>query len=279
MPSLALHDDGPVRVLTLDRPEVKNALSRRLRAELAEQVRLAGEDDAVRALVLTGAGDAFCAGLDLNELEGTLSATEAEHREDTTALAALLLALVRCPKPVIAAVNGPAVAGGAGLVTACDVAFAGASARFGYTEARIGFVAALVSVLLVRQVGDKHARELLLGAGLIDAQRAAAIGLVNEVVADDGLMDRALAFARRVARNAPGSLAATKRLLAEVVAASLADGMAAAIEVNVASRSGAELAEGVRAFLEKREPAWRGARASDARAGEVRAGDPRASGA
>ena len=257
MPSLSVKDDGRVRLLTFERPMVKNALSRALRSELLEQLRLASGDDRVRVLVLTGAGDAFCAGLDLNELEGTVTASAAEHRRDTTALAALFMAIVNCPKPVIAAVNGPAVAGGAGIVTACDVAFAASSARFGYTEARIGFVAALVSVLLVRQVGEKHARELLLGATLIDAERAAAIGLVNEVVPDGQVLERTLEYAHLVARNAPSSLAATKRLLTTVVGAELEAGMAAAIEVNVASRAGAELAEGVRAFLEKRKPAWR----------------------
>ncbi len=257
MPELSIGDQGAVRVITMQRPEVKNALSRALRSELRAAVREAESDVGVRAIVLTGAGDAFCAGLDLRELEGTVSLTPAEHRADTEDLAELLLAIVRCGKPVVAAVNGPAVAGGAGLVTACDVAFAAPAARFGYTEARIGFVAALVSVLLLRQVGEKHARELLLGAHLVDAERAATIGLVNGVVEDGGVLEASVAFAQRLARNAPGSLKATKELLASLPGQSLADGMAAAVEVNVASRSGAELAEGVRAFLEKRDPAWR----------------------
>lgn len=257
MPSLSVTDEGPVRLLRLERPEVKNALSRELRAELKRQLERAASDDAVRAVVLTGAGDAFCAGLDLAELEGTVSATAAEHRADTTALAELFLTMLRCPKPLVAAVNGPAVAGGAGLVTACDVAFAAHGARFGYTEARIGFVAALVAVLLVRQVGEKHARELLLGAELVSAERAAAIGLVNRVVPDAEVVEQAVDFAQRLARNAPASLAATKSLLTRLVGLDLEAGMAAAVEVNVASRQGAELAEGVRAFFEKREPAWR----------------------
>lgn len=245
-----------MRVLTLSRPEVKNALNRALIDELREQLTKAAAEDAVRALVLTGAGDAFCAGLDLGELEQTLTASEAEHRQDTVALAELLLALVTCPKPVVAAVNGPAVAGGAGLVTACDVAFAAPSARFGYSEARIGFVAALVSVLLVRQVGEKHARELLLGARLINAERAAAIGLVNDVVSEADVLERALEFAHLLASNAPGSLATTKSLLLSVATAGLQEAMAAAIDVNVSSRMSPELREGVRAFLEKRRPSW-----------------------
>lgn len=257
MRSISVYDEGPVRVITFERPEVKNALSRALRAELLGSIDDAAGDPGVRVVVLTGKGDAFCAGLDLNELEATLTASEDDHRRDTAALAELFMAIVACPKPVIAAVNGAAVAGGAGIVTACDLAIASDDARFGYTEARIGFVPALVSVLLVRQVGEKHARELLLGASLVDAERAAAIGVFNEVVAGQRALERALEVARLMARNAPGSLAATKRLLAEVATATLVDGMASATAVNVASRSGPELAEGVRAFFEKRPPTWR----------------------
>ncbi|HZW26990.1 MAG TPA: enoyl-CoA hydratase-related protein, partial [Trueperaceae bacterium] len=131
-------------------------------------------------------------------------------------------------------------------------------ARFGYTEARIGFVPALVSVLLLRQVGEKHARELLLGAHLVDAYRAAEVGLVNRVVESAPVLEAAVELARRLARNAPGSLAATKGLLARLPGLSSEEGMAAAVDVNVASRTGDEIKEGVRAFLEKREPAWRG---------------------
>jgi methylglutaconyl-CoA hydratase len=257
MSSIEVRDDGAVRVVTLNRPEMRNALSSELRAELRSALRDAGADAGVRVVVVTGAGDAFCAGLDLRELEATVSGSEEEQRADSAALAELFLTIVESPKPVVAAVNGAAVAGGAGIVTACDVAFAARSARFGYTEARIGFVAALVSVLLVRQVGEKHARELLLGAALVSADRALAMGLVNDVVDDGAALERAMAFARTMSRNAPGSLAATKALLREVGSRGLRDGFAAALEVNVASRSGAELAEGVRAFLEKREPAWR----------------------
>src|SRR5690606_14244036 len=184
------------------RPEVRNALSRTLRDALRAEVAAAEADGAVRAVVLTGAGEAFCAGLDLRELEATVAQSPAEHREDTVQLAELLPAIVRCRKPVIAAVNGPAVAGRAGLVTGCDVALAAPEARFGYTEARIGFVPALVSVLLLRQVGEKHARELLLGAHLFDARDAAAIGLVNRVVDDGPVLEAAVALGRRLARNA-----------------------------------------------------------------------------
>ncbi len=255
--NVTARDEGPVRVLTLSRPEVRNALSRALRSDLRAALEASADDAAVRAVVVTGAGDAFCAGLDLRELEATVTLTPAEHRADTADLAELLALIVRLPKPVIAAVNGPAVAGGAGIVTACDVALAAPGARIGYTEARIGFVPALVSVLLLRQVGEKHARELLLGAHLIDAEHAAAIGLVNRVVEGGEVVAAAVELGGRLARNAPGSLAATKDLLARLAGLGLDSGLEAATEVNVASRTGPEIAEGVRAFLEKRDPAWR----------------------
>ncbi|HEX7039220.1 MAG TPA: enoyl-CoA hydratase-related protein [Trueperaceae bacterium] len=257
MPDVTIHDDGPVRVLTLDRPAVRNALSRALREELRAALADAEADDAVRSVVITGAGEAFCAGLDLRELEATAALTREQHREDTLQLAGLLTAIHSCPKPVVAAVNGPAVAGGAGIVTACDVALAAPEARLGYTETRIGFVPALVAVLLLRQVGEKHARELLLGAHLVDASRAAEIGLVNRVVEETPVLEAAVALARRLARNAPGSLAATKGLLARLPGLTFEEGLAAAVEVNVAIRAGDEIREGVRAFLEKREPSWR----------------------
>ena len=150
------------------------------------------------------------------------------------------------------------MAGGAGLVTACDLAVMDRNARIGYTEARIGFVPALVSVFLVRQVGDKHARDLLLSARLISAEEAAAIGLVNEVAAPGQVLAAALDRARGLARNAPGSLAISKALLAAVPSLSLEDGLRHAAEVNAEARERDELREGVRAFLEKREPRWRG---------------------
>ncbi|HKI56957.1 MAG TPA: enoyl-CoA hydratase-related protein [Trueperaceae bacterium] len=248
---------GPVRILTLNRPEVRNALSRELRGALAEALAEAADDEATRAVVLTGAGDAFCAGLDLRELESTVDASAEADRADSRAFADLLLQLATLPKPVVAAVNGPAVAGGAGLVTACDVAVMAEGARIGYTEARIGFVAALVSVFLLRQVGEKHARDLLLGARLVGAAEAASMGLVNEICADGAALDAAVERARRLAANAPSSLAMTKALLASVPSLSLEDGLRHAVEVNALARQTDDLREGVRAFLEKREPRWR----------------------
>ena len=258
MQPILTDQQGGVRILTLNRPDVRNALDTALRRALAEALAAAAADPGTRAVVVTGAGDAFCAGLDLRELQGMAERSAEENRADSREFADLLLQLATLPKPVIAAVNGPAVAGGAGIVTACDLAVMDRDARIGYSEARIGFVAALVSVFLVRQVGEKRARDLLLGARLITAEEAAAIGLVNEVSTPGQALTAAIDRARGLARNAPGSLAMTKTLLAGVPSMSLEDGLRYAVEVNAVARERDELREGVRAFLDKREPTWRG---------------------
>lgn len=256
MPELNVSNVGRVRLLTLNRPQVRNALSRSLRGGLLRALEEAAVDETVRSVVLTGAGDAFCAGLDLGELQESLTFSAERHRADSRALADLFLFMMRFPKPLVAAVNGHAVAGGAGLVSACDLAVMAEGAKFGYTEARIGFVAALVSVLLVRQVGEKQARDLLLSARLISSAEALTMGLVNEVAPQAAVLPRALEHAALMSENAPGSLKLTKELLGSVPGLSLEDGLRLAVEVNTVARSGRELEEGVRAFLEKRAPSW-----------------------
>jgi len=251
-------DRGAVRVLTLNRPEVRNALSAELQETLSDALTLAERDSAVRALVLTGSGKAFCAGLDLGDLRAISERSTEENRRDSAVFAALLERLYTFPKPVVAAVNAHAVAGGAGLVTVCDLAVMSEDARIGYTEARIGFVAALVGVFLVRQVGEKRAKDLLLSARLISAREAERVGLVNEVCGGDEVLERAVACAQELAANAPTSLALTKLLLASVPSMGLAEGLRYATELNVLARTTDDLKEGVSAFLEKRAPSWKG---------------------
>lgn len=257
MPLILSTDAGAVRTLSLNRPEVRNALSVELREALRAALDDAAADEGVRALVLTGEGSAFCAGLDLRELASVANAPTERSRDDARRLGELFYRIHTFPKPIVAAVHGAAIAGGAGLASACDVVIAGERAQFGYTEARIGFVAALVAVFLVRQVGDRKARELLLGAGIHDARKAYALGLVNEVVADGSALPRAQEVAAALARNAPSSLRLTKALLAALPGLDLEDGLRHAADVNALARSSDDLEEGVTAFLEKREPAWR----------------------
>lgn len=257
MNALRVYDDGPVRVIALDRPEVRNALSQALQGELAAAFDDAAEAETVRAVVLTGSGSAFCAGLDLEELKAIRTRSTEANRADSERFMALLRRIYTFPRPVVAAVNGHAVAGGAGLVSVCDVAVMDDAAKIGYTESRIGFVAALVGVFLVRQVGEKHARELLLSARLIPAAEAARIGLVNEVRPADEVLPRALEHARAMAGNAPSSLAMTKTLLAALPSLGLDEGLRYAADLNALARTTDDLDEGVRAFLEKREARWR----------------------
>ena len=256
MPLLLRNDDGAVRTLTLNRPEVRNALDRELRQELTAGLDEAEEDPRVRALVLTGSGTAFCAGMDLGELEGLLDNTEEEHLDDSRDLARLFRRLYTFPKPVVAGVNGHAIAGGAGLASICDVVVMSEGAKLGYTEARIGFVAAVVSVFLTRMASERTARELLLEAQPVSAEEAFSYGLVSEVVPASRVLERAQEIAQRIARNSPMALAATKRLLVEGSGLGLDEALERAIDANASARSSEDLREGIRAFLEKRLPEW-----------------------
>lgn len=246
-----------VRVLTLNRPEVRNALSPALLEALTQAVSDAKRDPEVRALVLTGSGKAFCAGLDLSELKAISQRSSEENRADSERLATLLELLYTFPKPVVAALNGHAVGGGAGLASVCDVIVMSEAAKLGYTETRIGFVPALVSIFLLRQIGEKRARELLLSARLIGAQEAQTLGLINQVVPADEVLARGLEHARGMAQNAPSSLALTKSLLAALPSMGLHEALRFAVDTNTLARTTDDLAEGVSAFLEKREPSWK----------------------
>jgi methylglutaconyl-CoA hydratase len=207
-------------------------------------------------LILTGAGDAFCSGLDLAELKTLPDRTAAEHRSDAERLARLFLTLYELPLPTIAAVNGPAIAGGTGLATLCDFTLAVPGARFGFTEVRIGFVPALVSAFLSLQVGDKRSRDLLLTGRLFGAQEAQQLGLVNEIVEREDLLPRAIAFGKSLLCNSPQSLSATKQLLVAQNRSRLDAAIDAAMESNAQSRETADFREGISAFLEKRKPVW-----------------------
>jgi methylglutaconyl-CoA hydratase len=180
----------------------------------------------------------------------------AEHRADAERIAKLFRTLYELPLPTIAAVHGAAIAGGTGVATLCDFTLATAAAKFGYTEARIGFVPALVSAYLALQIGDKRARDLLLTGRLFDAAEAHRLGLVNEVVPADALEERLDALAQSLVANSPQSLAATKRLMAAQNRAWLDTAIAQAMEANAQARGTADFREGLAAFLEKRRPLW-----------------------
>lgn len=255
MSDLVLYDlRPPAAVLTINRPDKRNALSRALIAALSDAVGRAAADSAARCVILTGNGPAFCAGMDLDELRGTLGGEADKVWDDATRLSRLYEFIYDLPKPTIAAVNGAAVAGGAGLVTVCDLALAVPTAKFGYPEVRRGLVAAMVMPHLLRHVGERAARWLLLTGELIDAAEAHRVGLVNTVASADALFDTALAWAKSLAEGGPKALAETKALLRRcshqvVPVDELARGSAE-------PRLGEECRGGLAAFFDKRPAPW-----------------------
>ena len=250
--------DG-IFTVTLNRPEKRNAISYELIDDLLRALAEA-EKSAAQVLIITGSGKAFCAGMDLDNLKALSAANKklADHVEDSRTMARLFRTLYDFPKPSIAAVNGAAIAGGTGIATLCDITIAVPEAKFGYTEVRIGFVPAIVSTFLMRQVGEKQARDLLLTGRLIDAAEAYRIGLINEVVAAENLMTRAHEIAGLLLENSPASVRATKELLSRNVNAELDQQIEAAVEQNARMRLTADFREGVNSFLEKRKPRWSG---------------------
>jgi methylglutaconyl-CoA hydratase len=245
-----------IRTLTLNRPERRNALTPEMQSELIEAFHAAAQSRETRVLVLTGAGEAFCAGLDLSALQGMQDKTPEELAADAERIASLFRTLYELPIPTIAAVNGHAIAGGTGLATLCDFTLAVPTAKFGYTEARIGFVPAIVSAYLILQIGEKRARDLLLTARLFTAEEAQVLGLVNEIVAAEALPARAEALAQTLVQNSPASLRATKQLLAAQSRPWLDAAIEQSMKANAASRETADFREGIAAFLEKRKPNW-----------------------
>jgi enoyl-CoA hydratase/carnithine racemase len=212
---LLIEDKGPVRVLTLNRPEKRNALDTALTSALLESLRTADAEESIRCVVLTGAGPGFCAGADLGEFKGLRDRKAAETRAELTMQ--LHLAFSKMITPVVTAINGAAMGGGAGLAIAGDLAVMAESAKLGYPETKHGIVAAIVMANLVRQIGHKAAFELVALGEPIGAARALELGMVNRVVPDAKLIDEALALAQKVAAVSRPAMAQTKSLFHEVV--------------------------------------------------------------
>ena len=227
-----------------------------MQEELIAAMEEAAAEPECRVVILTGSGEAFCAGLDLEQLKGMVDLSPAEHTADATRIARMFRTLYELPKPTIAAVNGAAIAGGTGLATLCDFTLAVPGAKFGYTEVRIGFVPALVSAFLALQVGDKLARGLLLSGRLFLAEEALGWGLVNEIVSGGDLRERSKLLADALLGNSSQSMGATKRLLAEQNRVWLDRAIEAALRANAVARETADFREGISAFLEKRPPVW-----------------------
>jgi methylglutaconyl-CoA hydratase len=255
--TLQLEFDSAVATITLNRPDKRNAISYELIDDLLRALEEVNQSSA-RVLILTGAGKAFSSGMDLDNLKSLIGRTSEQNIEDSRTMVRLFRSLYEFPKVTIAAVNGAAIAGGTGLALLCDFTLAVQEAKFGYTEVRIGFVPAIVSTFLLRQVGEKIARDLLLTGRLFDAAEALKMGLVNEIVAPEKLLDRARELAAQLAENSPLSLLYTKRLLTDHGTAELDSQIEAAIRENAGIRESADFREGITSFLEKRKPNWTG---------------------
>lgn len=255
--TLQLAFEGGVATLTLNRPDKRNAISFELIDDLLRALDEVAKSDAI-ILILTGAGKAFCSGMDLENLKALLGRTPEENLQDSETMVRLFRALYEFPKVTIAAVNGAAIAGGTGLALLCDFTLAAPEAKFGYTEVRIGFVPAIVSTFLLRQVGEKQARDLLLTGRLFGADEALRMGLISEIVPPENLMSRAQQLASLLIENSAASLRATKQLLTDHARAELDAQIGAAVRENAAIRETADFREGITSFLEKRKPVWTG---------------------
>lgn len=252
MPLVLIEKQTPqIRTIVLNRPERRNALTLDLLNELSAAVKVASDQPEERVLILRGAGAAFCTGLDLRE-----AADHSKAHATAEMVARTLVTLSQTRLITIAAVHGAAVAGGAGIMSACDFVVAAERTKIGYPEVRRGLVAGLVMTFLRRQVGERNMRELLLGSELIDAERAKEIGLVNRVVAKDDLMNEAQKFAQSVLQAAPGALTQTKRLIEELWWRSVQDDVDLALKYHLQARESSEAREGIAAFNEKRPPTW-----------------------
>jgi len=255
--TLLLSHEAQLATLTLNRPDKRNAISYELIDELLAALDEVRASDA-QVLIITGAGKAFCSGMDLDNLRTITNRSEQENLRDSQTMARLFRSIYEFRLPTIAAVNGPAIAGGCGIATLCDFTIASSDAKFGYTEVRIGFMPAIVSTFLLRQVGDKIARDLLLTGRIISAEEAHRIGLATDVVSPEDLMPRAKAIAALLTENSPASLAATKRLLSAFAGNELDEQIRIAVEENARIRTTEDFREGISSFLEKRKPRWSG---------------------
>jgi len=245
-----------VATVTLDRPEARNAINAELIARLRDCFAALAADDAVRVVVLTGAGTAFSAGADVRWMQEAARFTAEENAADARALAVMLATVDRCPKPVVARVNGAAFGGGAGLIACCDIAVAVEGARFSFSEVRLGIAPATIGPFVLRKIGPSQARALFLTAERFDAAHAREIGLVHAVVPSDELDAAVARQTAMLLHGGPGALAAAKELVQELPGMTDGEQRAYTAALIAALRTGEEGQEGLRAFLDRRSPSW-----------------------
>ena len=250
MALITIEREEGIATIAMNRPDKRNALSPELVADLASAFVDLGSDNNVKVIILKGNGPAFCAGADLAYLQQISENSAQENVADSTTLMRMMQGIVECPKPVIAMVHGPAIAGGCGLATVCDVIIAGReNAVFGYSEVKIGFIPAIVMVYLLRKVGDTQARRLVLTAQNITSDEALNIGLVSYVVDDDQLEHETMQLARLMARNSSSAMAMSKDMLNALHGMSLDAGLRYAASMNALARQTDDCKAGIQRFL------------------------------
>lgn len=246
-----------IAVITLNRPEKRNALSFELVGELKEAFALLGEDPTVKVIVLKAEGEAFCAGADLAYLQKLQEFSYEENLADSNHLKELFLLMYTLKKVIIAQVQGHALAGGCGLAAVCDFVFAVPEAKFGYTEVKIGFIPAIVMVFLLRKLGESQAKRLLLSGELITAEEAKHLSLIHYVVPRERLDDDVMKFASGLVQsNSAHAMMITKQMIAHVQSIPLSEALTFAAERNAEARASDDCRRGVDAFLRKEKIAW-----------------------
>jgi methylglutaconyl-CoA hydratase len=242
---------GAIARVTLNRPEKRNALDDALISGLKNALRKANDDANIRVVVISGSGTDFCSGADLSSLQKIADASVAENVDDARSLMDLFVLIRQIQIPVVAAVRGRALAGGCGLATACDIVLASANARFGYPEVKIGFVPAMVTAILRRNVSEKRAFELITRGAEIGAEEARQFGLVNQVFADDGFDAQVTSYVGAFEKVSKSAVALTKTLLYQIDGLGFAEALETGVEVNVIARMTDDCQQGIARFLEK----------------------------
>jgi len=243
--------ENNIGILTLNRPEKRNALHPDLIRQMKDKLNEVEKDEAVKVLIITGEGKAFCAGADLSYLDELRNYSSIENEKDSRELAELFLMIYNFPKPVIAAVNGAAIAGGCGLASVCDLIVANEEhSKFGYSEVKIGFIPAMVSIFLIRKVGEGFANQLFLSAEAINGKRAYEMGFVNYLYSN--VLDGAMEVASNLINNSKYSLVLTKKMIKTVSCLSIEDAVEYCIGLNTISRSSKDFKDGLEKFLTKK---------------------------
>jgi enoyl-CoA hydratase/carnithine racemase len=252
---------GAIGTIVLNRPDRRNALTRAMLSQLGDALGDLHQEKRVRAIILTGAGTAFCAGMDLNEMLAATELPDNQKNEDwgdtADAYREVVVRMIELPKPIIASVNGPAVAGGAGLVLASDIAVAAPTAQFGLPEPRRGIIAGIVAPLLAFRAGGGIAAQLLLTSMLYSAEEIRRMGIYHELIDSERLWARCVQLGEECALGAPEALQLTKRLLYETIAENLGTQLSVGAAMSATARTTEAAQEGLKAFIEKRKPEWK----------------------